>query len=82
MNGAKKDDFIIYYLEISKNIFICYNEFRSGFMKIELKKGSYFSYVSEERQRKIYDLFEKGLIPSYGSNSSWAKDGKEYFSHI
>lgn len=57
-------------------------------LHIELKKGKYFSYGdryyiefnygSEEQQRKIYDLFENGLIPSYGSNSSWAKDGKEY----
>lgn len=55
---------------------------------IELKQGDYFNhgqhyfvefkYGTAEQQRKMYELFEQALLPSYGSHSQRAKDGKEY----
>ena len=66
-----------------------FEEMVSGLdLQIEVKKGKFFNYgdkyyiefnyANEDQQRKIYELFDKGLIPSYGSNSSRAKEGKEY----
>ena len=55
---------------------------------VNLKKGEYlnhgdryfvtFNYGSEEQQRKMYELFEKILLNSYGSNSQRFNEGKDY----
>lgn len=57
-------------------------------MRVELKKGQYFDYGDQyfvefkydnkEQQDKIFEVFEKGLIPSYGSNSTRSQEGKDY----
>lgn len=57
-------------------------------MQIELKKGQYFNYGdryfvefkydSKEQQDKIYELFKKGLLPSYGSLSTRSQEGKDF----
>ena len=57
-------------------------------LQIDLQKGEYFNYGdryfvtfnygSEEQQRKMYELFEKGLLNSYGSHSQRADEGKDY----
>ena len=55
---------------------------------VNLKKGEYFNYGdryfvtfnygSEEQQRRMYELFENGLLNSYGSHSQRASEGKDY----
>lgn len=57
-------------------------------MQVELKKGQYFEYGdryfvefqygSKEQQDQMFELFEKGLIPSYGSHSTRSQEGKDY----
>lgn len=37
-----------------------------------------FNYDSLEQQRKMYELFVKGLLNSYGSHSTRASAGKDY----
>ena len=69
-----------------------YNQFDKMVQKlrlqIDLQKGEYFNYGdryfvtfnygSEEQQRKMYELFENGLLNSYGSHSQRADEGKDY----
>ena len=57
-------------------------------MEIELKKGQYlkfgdryfveFKYGSKEQQDKMFEVFKKVLIPSYGSLSSRSQQGKDF----
>ncbi len=57
-------------------------------MEIEVKNGKYFEYGdryfvefkygNKEQQDKMFEVFEKGLIPSYGSHSSRSQQGKDY----
>lgn len=57
-------------------------------LMVNLKNGKYFNYGdryfvtfnygSEEQQRKMYELFENGLLNSYGSHSQRADEGKDY----
>lgn len=57
-------------------------------MEVEVKYGKYFeygdkyfvefNYENKEQQNKMYEAFEKGLIPSYGSLSRRSDQGKDY----
>lgn len=57
-------------------------------IQVELKKGEYFNYGqryfttfkynSDEQKRKIYDVFENALVPTYGANSHRSREGKAY----
>lgn len=57
-------------------------------IQAELKKGEYFNYGqryfatfkynSDEQKKKIYEVFEDALVPSYGINSHRSREGKAY----
>ena len=57
-------------------------------MEIEVKKGNYFEYGdryyvefkygNKEQQDKMFEVFENGLIPSYGSLSLRSQQGEDY----
>lgn len=64
------------------------NKENNNEIQATLKKDEYFNYGekyfvtfkydSDKQKRLLYEVFQKELIPSYGSNSSRALDGKEY----
>lgn len=57
-------------------------------MEVEVKNEKYFEYgdryfvefkyENKEQQDKMYEVFEKELIPSYGSLSRRSEEGKDY----
>ena len=57
-------------------------------MEIELKKDQYFEYgdqyfvefkyENKEQRDKMFEVFEKSLIPSYGPHSYRSQQGKDY----